>query len=70
MRRRPRVKMIIGGGVPGALGHVSSPCSQDSHRGLWMYPVNGLGSLAGLGRGLAGLRGIWDAGLRESGQQI
>src|SRR5262245_47894060 len=61
--RRPRVKTIIGGGAPGALGRASSPCSQASHKGLWIYPVKGLGSLARLRRGLAGLHGLWDAGL-------
>src|SRR5262245_18971563 len=52
--RRPRVKMIIGGGAPGALGRASSPCSQASHKGLWIYPVKSLGSLARLRWGLAG----------------
>jgi len=69
VRRRPRVKMSIGGGAPGALGRASSPCSQASHKGLWIYPVKGLGSLARLRRGLAGLNGLWDAGLREEGPQ-
>jgi hypothetical protein len=69
VRRRPRVKMIIGGGAPGALGRASSPCSQASHKGLGIYPVKGLGSLARLRRGLAGFNGLWDAGLREEGPQ-
>src|SRR5215510_13728324 len=61
--------MIIGGGAPGALRRASSLCSQASHKGLWIYPVKGLGALARLRRGLAGLNGLWDAGLREEGPQ-
>jgi hypothetical protein len=51
VRLRPRVKVMTGGGDPGALGRRAAPCSQASHRGLWIYPVNGLGALARLRRG-------------------
>jgi hypothetical protein len=52
-----------------ALGRVSSPCSQASHRDLWIYPVNGLGSLERLRRGLLGLRDDWGGGPGWSGHQ-
>ena len=48
---RPRVKMIIGGGEPGAWGRVSSACAHASHSGLCMYPAKGVGAVERLRRG-------------------
>jgi hypothetical protein len=51
----PRLKMMmIGGGDPGALGRESTPCSQASHKGCWIYPVKDLCSFERLRRGLSG----------------
>jgi hypothetical protein len=57
VRLRPRANVMIGGGEPRAGGRGLVLASQASHSGLWIYPVNGLGSLARLLRGLSGLRG-------------
>ena len=69
MRRRPRVKIIAGGGEPGVLGGVSMPCSHASQNGLWIYPVKGLGSLERLRRGWFGLRGAAEVVRGASGHQ-
>jgi hypothetical protein len=57
-RRRPRVKVMKGGGELGALRRVSAPCPPASHNGLWMNPVKGLGPLERVRRGLADVRGL------------
>ena len=67
IRRRPRVKALTGGGEPGAWGRTSPPCSQVSQSGLWISPVNGLGTLEHLRRGFLGSRGAWGARDGSSG---
>ena len=55
--QRPRVKRMQGGREPGAVGHALAPCSQASHRGVWISPGKGLGSLARVRLALVGSEG-------------
>ena len=56
-------RMVIG-------ADVAAPSSQASHSGLWMYPLNGLGSLEGLHQGFMGFIGTGAARGGLSGHSI